>query len=85
MRRLIRRGSGLKVLDVIAGGERIAHTAQQHDAHRGVLIGPMKCVHDGGIHRPGQGVLLLRPVEQDFQHRTGLRDENVAHWIFPHI
>ncbi len=62
----------LEILDIVAGGEGIAGAAQQHDADRRILVRVTERLHHGGIHRRGQRVLFLRPVEQHLQHRAGL-------------
>ncbi|OIQ72597.1 hypothetical protein GALL_457740 [mine drainage metagenome] len=82
MRFLVRRRAGLKVADVIAGAECVPRPGQQDGADRSIPIRVLERIHHGGIHRPGQGVFLLRPVELDFQHRPGLAHEDVAHSIF---
>jgi len=79
VRGLVRRRARLKILDIVAGGEGVAGAAEQDHPDCRIFVGAMEGIGNRGVHRLGEGVFLLRPVEQDFQDGAGLGDENVAH------
>jgi hypothetical protein len=74
-------GLGREILDVVAGGEEITRRREQHDPHAVIALRLRDRIGHRAIHRVGDRVLLLRPVEADFDHRAVARHENV---LFAH-
>ena len=75
----ILRGRGLlqKVANVVARAEDGYVALEHHHAHAGVLLSSGQGVSHGGIHRGGDGVLLVHPVEGDGGHAGFGVDEDV--------
>uniref|UniRef100_A0A0N5A026 NAD-specific glutamate dehydrogenase n=1 Tax=Parastrongyloides trichosuri TaxID=131310 RepID=A0A0N5A026_PARTI len=59
------RAQGDEVGDVVAGGEGISFAAEQDHAHGVVHLGALGRLGQGRVHGLGDGVLLVRPIEDD--------------------
>jgi hypothetical protein len=62
-------GLGTEIGDVVSGGEAIAVSLQQNDAHRWIYLGAFQGVRHRAIHGVTQGVLLVRS-RQGQRHDT---------------
>jgi len=73
-------GGGEEIADVVAGGE---HSARPFDEHGGDAFVRLRFVKPRDhrlVHRAGQRVFLVRPVQRDRQDAVALGDEDlVAH------
>lgn len=79
----IEGASGLRgeILDVVAGGKEIAVGGEEDGANAVVTLCASHRVGDDAVHGVGEGVLLLGPIEADFQDSAVPADDNV---LFAH-
>ncbi len=72
-----------EVGEVVAGRERPRHAEDQVDAHGLVGVAFRQRLRHRRIHRPGDGVLLVRPVHADRLHRAVAGDLDMLAHRFP--
>ncbi len=69
-----------EVVQVVAGGKARAGTTDEDDAHGVIRPRLVQCIDDRSVHREGERVALLRPVEPDLANAVGAGNQDrVAH------
>src|SRR5258708_30539035 len=68
-----------EVLEIVAGGERVAGAMDQHDTRCILLPRLLENLGEGHVHGGGDRVLLRRPVELHPQDASGSLGEDLVH------
>ena len=76
---LVVRRIGEKILQVIAGAERVPRAMQKHDAHRPVPLCRGDRLGDRRVHLDCHRVPLLRSIELNALNRAFARGGDVVH------
>jgi hypothetical protein len=79
LRRVLRvRRARQEVLQIVTGRKAIGLAVNQHHAHPGVCVGRTQCIGHRLVHRNGQRVLLVEPIELDAGDAVAGLGKNVA-------